>query len=310
MGSFFLKILAGIFLGWLTSTPCMVYSNSEAKMNERTPWLLEVNGWRPTAEPDSYDTRTIFNYMDGAAELYLAFNLRELRSVRFEKPGRPSIFVEVYEMASPEDAYGVFTFEQQDPEVAIGQGSEFGGGLLRFWKGQTFVAIFAEEPTPDAEETILAIARRIEPTIVSVAHPPKIMGFLPDAAVRFTQKKAWFLRSHIHLNQRFFLARTNILMLGPDVESVLARYDGEHGSLYILLVRYPSTKRADMAFQSFMGAYMPDATQKNTVRTENGRWSSAGRFQDFLVAVFDANSESTATHLVKATLDIVKKEGL
>jgi hypothetical protein len=248
--------------------------------------------------------------MNGAAELYLAFNFRGLKTTRFEKSGGPSIVVEVYEMGSPEDAYGVFTFEQQDPEAGIGQGSEFGGGLLRFWKGRNFVTIFGEEPGPDIEEAILVLGRRIAATITDSGNPPKILGYLPDKTLPFTKKDAWFLRSHIHLNQRFFVARANILMLAPDVEAVLARYETKNGRIHILLVRYPNPEKAGEAHASFKKAYMPDAGKADWVKAENGKWTSIGRLNSFVIVVFDAGDESAAISLVSANKDILKREGL
>lgn len=279
-------------------------------MDENTSWLSEVQGWKAVGNPSPYNPKTIFQYMNGAAELYLAFNFRELKSIRFEKPGKPSIIVEVYEMASPEDAYGVFTFEQQDPGAGIGQGSEFGGGLLRFWKGRNFVTIFGEKPGPDIEEAILSLGRRIAASITGSDNPPKIMGYLPDRILPFTKKDAWFFRSHIHLNQRFFIARANILILAPDVEAVLARYEIKEGRVHILLVRYPGPDKADGAYASFKNAYMPDAGRADSIKTENGKWTSIGRSSNFLVIVFDAAEESAAGNLIHASQDILKREGL
>lgn len=248
--------------------------------------------------------------MDGAAELYLAFNVRELKTTRFEKPGMPSIIVEVYEMRSPEDAYGVFAFEQQDPAVGIGQGSEFGGGLLRFWKGRTFVTIFGEEPGQEVEEAILILGRRIAATITDSGNLPKILGYLPDKALSFIKKEAWFFRSHIHLNQRFFVARANILMLTPDVEAVLARYETKDGRIHFLLVRYATPDKADAALASFKNAYMPDAGKADSVKTENGKWTSLSRFNSCVVVVFDAPDESSAQNLIKTAEGILKREGV
>jgi hypothetical protein len=294
----------------LVVCPTTVYSKTEVSMENKTSWLSDVLGWKAVSDPLPYNSSTIFKYMNGAAELYLAFNFKELKTVRFEKSGKPSIIVEVYEMASPEDAYGVFTFEQQDPGVDIGQGSEFGGGLLRFWKGRTFVTIFGEESGQDIETAILTLGRRIAETIPETGNPPKISGYLPDKALQFTKKDAWFLRSHIHLNQRFFIARGNILMLAPDVEAVLARYEAKDERIHILLVHYPTPDMATKALASFKNAYMPDAGTSTFVKTENAKWTSIARLNSFVIAVFDAPDEPLAQSLIKATAHILKKEGL
>jgi hypothetical protein len=70
-----------------------------------------------------YSSRTLFDYINGAAELYLAFGFRNLTARRFKKSAQPPVIVEPYEMASSEDAYAAFSFERQDEGIGIGQGS-------------------------------------------------------------------------------------------------------------------------------------------------------------------------------------------
>jgi hypothetical protein len=60
--------------------------------------------------------------MNGSAELYLAYDFQNLRVRRYEKPNQPPITLEFYDMASSENAYGVFSFERQDEAAGIGQG--------------------------------------------------------------------------------------------------------------------------------------------------------------------------------------------
>lgn len=297
-----------IVLTQLVTAPNPAHSKEETPMEKQNTWLSDVHGWKPLNDPSPYNPKTIFQYMNGAAELYLAYNFRELKTVRFEKPGKPSIIVEVYDMASPEDAYGVFTFERQDPEAGIGQSSEFGGGLLRFWKGRYFVTIFGEEPGQDIEDAILLLGRRIADSIVRTGNPPKIISCLPDRALSYSKKNSWFFRSHIHLNQRYFVARANILMLSLDVEAVLGRYEAGELKTHILLAHYPSPEKAESAMESFKKAYMPDAGLLNSVKTENGRWTSVARLKSYVVVVFDAVDESTSLHLINTIKETLKKE--
>ena len=115
-----------------------------------------------------YNSKTLFSYMDGAAELYLAYGFQNLTVRRLERSDQPPITCELYEMASSEDAYGVFSFEHQDEPVGIGQGSEFGGGLLRFWKDKYFVSIYAEGEGADVESGILKMGRAAANSIPAV----------------------------------------------------------------------------------------------------------------------------------------------
>ena len=114
-----------------------------------------VEGWTWDGRAQRYDARTVFDYIDGAGEMFLAYGFQQLTVRRFEKPGQPPLTLECYEMGSTEGAYGVFSFERQEPSVGIGQGSEFGGGLLRFWAGQYFISIFADGEGPAVESAVL-----------------------------------------------------------------------------------------------------------------------------------------------------------
>jgi hypothetical protein len=281
--------------------PSIVLCNERTDMNNTAIWPSDVEGWKLTGIPGDYDSRTAFKYMNGAAELYLAYNLKHLTVLRYEKKGRPAITAEFFEMGSSADACGVFSFEQQDPDAGIGQGSEFGGGMLRFWKGRFFVAVYGEESGPDMDKTIITLGHKLASAIKETGNPPKLLTCLPGKGSAFTARKVWFVRSHILLNQRFFISHQNILNLSPDVEAALARYDMGKDKLYLLLIRYPSPEKGIEAFTSFKKTYMPDSEGRYSVKTENGKWTKAGPNKEFVMIVFDAPDEPLAERLMKET---------
>src|SRR5512139_1197413 len=151
---FFFVIISCIF-----TINGIVQGEEKGKMNPVISLPSEAGGWKWDGKEMKYDSKTLFTYIDGAAELYLAYGFQNLKVRRFENSDPPPIIVELYEMASSEDAYGIFTFELQDETVGIGQGSEFGGGLLRFWKGKYFVSIYAEGEGSGVESGILKMGR-------------------------------------------------------------------------------------------------------------------------------------------------------
>ena len=107
-------------------------------------------------------------------------------------------------MGSPADAFGVFSFDRQDPDAGIGQGSEFGGGLLRFWKGRYFVSVYGEGEGKEQEEAVLEIGRRLASSIVETGEPPRLIRALPEE--RQVEGSVRFVRSHVLLNQRCFVS--------------------------------------------------------------------------------------------------------
>ena len=143
-------------------------------------WPATAEGWKWDGKEEIFQSRAIFDYIDGAGEVYLAYNFKNLIVRQFEKPGYPHIIAELYDMGSSNDAYGIFSLERQDEEAGVGQGSEFGGGLLRFWKGKFFVSVYADGEGPEAGKTVLSLGRAIANAIPLTGQAPKLISALPD----------------------------------------------------------------------------------------------------------------------------------
>ncbi len=119
----------------------------------------QIGVW--TAEPKDriYDTDTIFSYIDGAGEVYRAYNMRSCLSRRYSSPNSPTIVLDIFDMGTSEDAFGVFTHDQDGSPVDVGQGGLYRPGWLSFWKGKYFVSIYVEEETAPAKKAMGELAK-------------------------------------------------------------------------------------------------------------------------------------------------------
>ena len=290
-----------VIMVWIFTVAQMVKGEEKGKMDQEISLPAEAEGWRWDRKEMKYNTRTLFEYIDGAAELYLAYGFQNLRVRRLEKSNQPPVTVELYEMASSEDAYGVFSFERQDEPIGIGQGSEFGGGLLRFWKGKYFVSIYPDGEGREVESAILKAGNAVANSIPAMGPEPKLLGFIPGKDLGLVDKSVRYLKSHVLLNQRFFIAHQNILNLTRKTEAVLAQYLQGKQKTQFLLIRYDHLKEAIDAYQSFMKVYLPDAGGKDRLRTEDRKWTFARQRNGYVLIVFGAPTESDGEALLKAT---------
>ncbi len=290
-----------VIMVWIFTAAEIVKGVGKGKMNEEIPLPSEAGGWKWEGKETKYNSRTLFSYIDGAAELYLAYGFENLTVRRFEKSGQPLLIVELYEMASSEDAYGVFSFEHQDEDAGIGQGSEFGGGLLRFWKRKYFVSIYAEGEGAEVESGILKMGRAVANSIPATGLEPKLVDFIPGKDLGLVEKSVRYLKSHVLLNQRYFIAHQNILNLSRKTEAVLAQYLQDKQKTQLLLIRYPDLKEAGDAYESFMKAYLPDARGRDRSKTEDRKWTFARQRNEFVFIVFGAPTEADAEALLKVT---------
>jgi len=211
------------------------------------------------------------------------------------------VTLERYDMGSSEGAYGVFSFERQEASVRIGQGSEFGGGLLRFWKGRYFVSIFADGEGVTVEAAILELGRQTAEAIRETGRPPSVVGLIPGADAGLVETSVRYLTSHVLLNQRLFVAHENLLGLTRQTGAVLAQYGRDARQTYLLLVRYPSAAAADAAYRRFVAVYLADAGGTDRLRTADQRWTIARQHRAFVVVVFGAPAEEAGETLLAAT---------
>jgi len=293
---------------WTITGGTMAAGEATGKMNPEVSLPSEVAGWKWDGNEERHDSKTLFAYMNGAAELYLAYGFRELTVRRYERPGRPAITLELYTLASSEDAYGVFTFERQDEPAGIGQGSEFGGGMLRFWKGGYFAAIYTDGGGAESESALLAMGRVTADAIPKTGPEPAGIAVIPGPEHGLVNRSVRFLRSHVLLNQRFFIAHQNILNLNRDTQALLAQYLRGNQKTLLLLIRYPDGKTAETAYRSFMTAYLHDAGGKDRLKTEDQRWTLARKKDELVLIVFGAPTEADAEALIRATEERLDKK--
>jgi hypothetical protein len=244
----------------------------------------------------TFDAETIFDYIDGAGEVYRSYNMKFLVARRFHKDGKPDIVVDAFDMGAAADAFGVFTHDLEGEEAGIGQGSRYQAGLLSLWKDRYFLSVYAEEETAETRELVLELGRRIAGAVPGEGAKPALLGLLPAAGL--DSGRVRFFHNFSVLNYHYFVADTNILLLDQTTAAVLASYGSKGSGVTLLVVAYADGGAAAKAKESFARAYMPEAGGVGTVKTENGKWSAV-RVRDRLVAiVFDGATEAAASALL------------
>ena len=109
-----------------------------------------IDGWTCEDEDAIYDAESIYSYIDGHAEVYLAYGMRRCLARSYRGPaGESGITVDVFEMPTTADAFGVFTHDRDGDPVEIGADGLFRYGWLSFWQGSFFVSVYAEEDTEE-----------------------------------------------------------------------------------------------------------------------------------------------------------------
>ncbi|MHC4479617.1 MAG: DUF6599 family protein [Planctomycetota bacterium] len=257
---------------------------------------LKIDGWRATGADRTYEGRELFDYIDGGAEPYLYYGFRRAFVRRYERGSQPAVVLDLFEMGTSQNAFGIFSFEREGDDVGYGQGSEYAAGLLRFWQGPFFVSIWAEGETPETRRAVFRLAEEVDRAVVGTGPRPDLLDRLPAEGLIW--KRVRYLRHAALLNYHYYVADANLLRLREGTEAVLASYGAEGTNMRLLLIRYPAAEEAAGALADFLAAYAPEAAA-GAVRTENGRWTLAQGFGSYVAIAFDAPARARAQSLLE-----------
>ena len=258
---------------------------------------LEVRGWKADGQDKVFTRQTIFDYMDGGGEIYLAYDFQRLLAREYARPGAPRIVAEVYQMASSRDAYGVFTHDTDGQPVTVGQAGLYSAGLLRFWKDRFFVRLQAEDETPEVKTALMALGSQVASGIPQEGRKPSLLAALPPQGL--IESSVHYFHTSVSLNIHYFLADSNLLGLNSSTEAILARYQQGSKKPYLLVVRYPRPGDAQAAFAQFSKAYLRETPTGDVVfsKLENGQFAGGRREARALLLVFEAGSRESAEKL-------------
>jgi hypothetical protein len=257
----------------------------------------EVLGWRAADRGELYDRESIFAYIDGHAEVYLAYGMTGCLARRYSAPsGEGDIALDVFEMASPADAYGVFTYDRDGEKVGIGHDGLYRYGWLSFWKGPYFVSVTAESESTAAREAVLALGRSVGALIEGDGALPSIIDELPAGGLDASSVR--FLHSQQILDTHLYLGEGEVLGLAPDTPVALARYLRDGLSAHLLLVDYPEPARAERAASALASRLVPGSAEGGPAATSEGRWHAVRQRDARVVAVVGAATEELASALL------------
>jgi hypothetical protein len=253
--------------------------------------------WTASGPVSVYDTETIYSYIDGHAEVYRAYGFKRCISRRFTGPtGESAIVADIFELASPEDAFGMFTHDRDGEPAGVGNDSLLRYGWLSFWKGPYFVSIVAEGDTERSRAAVLELGRAAAAALPAEGQPPPIVRDLP--ARDLDPRSVRFLRHAQILNTHVFVSDENVFGLAPDTGAALGSYKRGSARAHVLLVDYPDAERASAAGNSARKGLLNGATGDTPVAAKDGTLVALRVTGRRLVVVIGATSAGFARDLL------------
>ncbi len=201
-------------------------------------------GWALAGEGEVrlFDRENLYDLVNGQADSFFVYGFEQVGLQDYENGKGVMLSVEVWQLGTPADAYGLFSASISGAPVALGNdGDGEPGRRLAFWQERYYVRVRARQSLPDAE--LQGFAGAVSEALPSGGERPALVDRLPDEGL--LERSVVFFHQEISIYDRLWLGGENLLGLGPETDGVLANYDDVGGvGAQLLLVQYPDAGAA------------------------------------------------------------------
>lgn len=170
----------------------LVYARTDDSGVRLKALLPEFAEWEFQEEPQIYVPGTLFEYIDGASEAYLSYDFKELVVGNYQKKGtETTLTLEIYDMGSTLNAFGIFSSERfpESPEAGIGIAGYLEEEVLNFVAGQYYVKLICYNGQDRTPEYLKMFALEVEKRIKDRGAIPEIFRCFPaEGRVKNSEK--------------------------------------------------------------------------------------------------------------------------
>lgn len=180
-----------MFCGGLSSV-------SAATADDHNRFFTEIDGWEKPEEVDVYNPDNLFDIINGAADVFLAYDFQNLYWGEYTSKTDDNIYIvlEIYRQGDPVNAFGVYSQERpRNPQLTdVGAQGYKLPGVLHFFAGDSYVKIRSHDRS---EETAAAMEKLARHVAVSLDPDP---SFPVDQAALPEEGKVIFTDQFINTN--------------------------------------------------------------------------------------------------------------
>ena len=147
-------------------------------------------GAKRVTEPQTFVGESLYEYIDGGAELYHLYNFVDVVTASYDMDG-VEIVVDIYQFDTPENAYGLYTLMRPETPYPIKLGVEGFASEpnVDFVKGKYMVRLIGFEIDQMVAHSIQELSLEIVTLIPgTTAYPPVFSKFPAENKIAYTDK--------------------------------------------------------------------------------------------------------------------------
>lgn len=154
-------------------------------------------GWTKKGKPDLYTPDNLFEYINGAAEVFLSYDFVKLATLTYENNKENSFTVDVYQHSSDRNGFGIYS--QEKPQKGdfrdIGTQGYYEKGVLNFLKGSFYVKMSGYDLGDNDEKVLTFAAKELAKALEGGVDFPAVAKCFPG--------KGKIANSEAYINKNF-----------------------------------------------------------------------------------------------------------
>ncbi len=200
-------------------------TENRINMNLYLPAIFKAIGLERASDIRTFSGESLWEYIDGGADLYLAYNFIEVATADYKK-GEIEIVADLYRFKSADDAYGVYSMIRSPGVQIIHLGVEgfIAPASLNFTRGEFFVRLTGFDESAESSMAMVNLAEEINKLLDGRNEPPAAFSLFPRGdIISFTDK----MYAESFLGQKFLTrVYTRGYRIGKDSVTLFLTDDG------------------------------------------------------------------------------------
>ena len=151
----------------------------------------EIAGWKQSGEIQTFTPRTLYEYINGAADLYLMYDFQELKVAEYYNEKKASVTVDVYHHKTPTHAFGIYSQERHPKANFINVGTQgyVEEEILNFIAGPYYVKITGYKIESGGQEVFFSFAKKVLENLKEKGTLPTLLNSFPlEGKVKNSEK--------------------------------------------------------------------------------------------------------------------------
>ncbi len=266
-----------ILISFLLIIVSVVSVNAAENLSDLLPTDNAVEGWLRSGEPESFKGENLFIMIDGGADIYHEYGFKQVVSQGYSNASSASVTVEIYQMASPAAAYGMYSFKigTEGQSVTLGQAAFLEEYYINVWQGDLLMTIIGSDAKP---ATVAAIQRMAG--MIADSYP--VSGSVPELAKQLNQEPLGFSRGRYILGD---LAVINSYVFDSDnIFHVREGMIGQLGENMVFVLKYLDAAESRAIYDSALAKMTSGIRFSHVDKQEQGTLLTGRKQEQVMVS--------------------------